>query len=39
MDGSELKAKLGAWDAYHLKIEVEGKERMIFKHALKWIEL
>lgn len=33
--GSEFQGKILERDAYHLKVEVDGKKRLIFKHALE----
>lgn len=38
MDNTEFDAKVVGRDTYHIMVEVDGKQRLIFKHALKWIE-
>lgn len=34
-DGSEFQGKILKRDSFHLKVEVDGKRRLIFKHALE----
>lgn len=38
LDGREIQAQVLARDTFHLKVLVDEKIRLIFKHALKWVE-
>lgn len=38
LDGASLVAKILQRDLYHLKIEADDVEMLLFKHALKWAE-
>lgn len=37
MDDTEIQAIPLMYDTYHIKVKVDGSERIIYKHAIKWV--